>query len=39
VRSGPVFSGALDREERLDENLRTGWNKLVDHGLHRGHVA
>jgi AcrR family transcriptional regulator len=33
VRTGAVVSGALDRDERLNENFLTCWDKLIDDGL------
>jgi AcrR family transcriptional regulator len=33
VRTGAVVSGALDRDERLNENFLACWDKLIDDGL------
>jgi AcrR family transcriptional regulator len=33
VRTGAVVSGALDRDDRLNENFLTCWDKLIDDGL------
>ena len=36
VRTGAVVSGALDGNERLNEDFLSCWNKLIDDGLPAG---